>query len=215
MARAGEGPRAASGSDRPQPPDSAVGRRARTEAREGRRRGPPASSGPGGPRRPGRSWRTRVAVRASLERGFGEPGRASATPGKRDGLLLLACFPRGFAPLSLSLPLLFQYRLRPISSLPSWQLEMTGCERTSDVRGQPAPGGRFQGTASNPPPAPGPPKPPSLQHWPLLSARLHGPPAQAPLTALIRPFWNCLPGYLPYSSGRAFPPDNTMPCLSL
>ncbi|XP_027455861.1 formin-like protein 5 [Zalophus californianus] len=46
---------------------------------------------------------------------------------------------------------------------PDSALEMTGCERTSDVRGQPAPGRRFQGTASNPPPAPGPRKPPSLR----------------------------------------------------
>lgn len=106
MARAGEGPRAAGGSGRPQPPDSAVGRRARAEAREGGRPGPPVSSARGGPGGPagGELADSRGGAR---QLGAGPRG-ASATPGKRDGLLRGACFPRGFAPLSPRLPLLLR-----------------------------------------------------------------------------------------------------------
>lgn len=50
---------------------------------------------------------------------------------------------------------------RPSASVTtaSTQLEMTGCENWSDIRGQPEPGRRFQGTASSPLHARGPPKP--------------------------------------------------------
>nr|XP_059857100.1 uncharacterized protein LOC132417497 [Delphinus delphis] len=47
----------------------------------------------------------------------------------------------------------------PQPPTPRRQLKMTGRENSSDIRGQPAPGRRFQGAASNPPPTPGPRKP--------------------------------------------------------
>ncbi|XP_042792594.1 collagen alpha-1(II) chain-like [Panthera leo] len=85
---------------------------------------------------------------------------------------------------------------RPQPPTPRWQLEMTGCEGTSDVLGPPAPGQRFQDTASNPPPTPGPPKPSSLPAPAVALREALRAPAQAPLTAFIRPFWNYLPGCL-------------------
>ncbi|XP_049560249.1 uncharacterized protein LOC117195631 [Orcinus orca] len=66
----------------------------------------------------------------------------------------------------------------PQPPTPRRQLKMTGRENSSDIRGQPAPGRRFQGAASNPPPTPGPRKP--LQR---LRTR-H--PCSDPSTALFR-----------------------------
>lgn len=128
-------------------PDAAVGRRARAEEGGGKKVRSYRLHGPWGS--PG--------VSRSSERGFGEAGPARARTWKCDVLLLFACSSRGIRTPIPTPP--FQYRPRPISSLPSRQLKMTGRENSSDIRGQPAPGRRFQGAASNPPPTPGPRKP--------------------------------------------------------
>lgn len=140
---AGEGPRAAGVAADTRPPAPRV-RAAEPAGRSGPRRdlraslllGAPATAR--GPSR--RTWRAGARARC------GAPGSQalSARAQRSEGLLLLAGFSRGICtPIPTPTPAPkpappFQYRLRPISSLPSRQLEMTGCENSSDIRGRPA-----------------------------------------------------------------------------
>lgn len=206
MARAGEGPRAEAADPSPRHSGRSEG-----EVRGGRRKrvGSSRSLGPWGPRRLSRrvseAWKGASGSQALPARG----------PGSGMCYFCLLAFHKGFAPLSLNLHLLCSTSFDIF--LLSRQLEMTGPENSSDIRGQPAPSRRFQGATSNPPPTPFPPKPlqPPRSGRPLLSARL---PARLLLRFLSSPYQTVLElvVYLAASdsSGRSFLEDRTKPFLS-
>lgn len=139
------------GGQRPRGPRACAG------GRGGRGREPPtpASGSAVGPRARTEGQGSRAALVAVRgPRAWGGAARSQALPVRPPGSVRcyfgLRASHGGWAPLSLSLPHL-RYRVTPIGSLPSRQLEMTGCANSSDIRGQPEPGRRVQGTASSPP----------------------------------------------------------------
>lgn len=202
-------------------PGSAVGRRARAAEGEG-------WSGPQGNLRVSLLLGAPTAARGpelvnwwGSAREFGAGLRRARPcpcdpppPSKCDVLLLFAGFSRGTGtPLPKPTPP-FQDRIRPIYSLPSRQLEMTGCEDASDIRGRPA--WAFGGAASSRLPRRVPrnrrrlPAPP-----PWLSAGLPGPLRRSPsqpvpdCSGII-----CLPGCLSHSLESCSLDNETRACLS-